>query len=66
MLTGNPSEDNINLEAEILSFYGRGSNKDTLIERDTIEHMLDENSMIRREPPEGPDRQVFFSSPPWI
>lgn len=66
MLTGNPSDDNINLEAEILSFYGRGSNKDTLIERDTIEHMLDENSMIRREPPEGPDRQVFFSPPPWI
>ncbi len=66
MLTGNPSDDNINLEAEILSFYGRGSNKDTLIERDTIEHMLDENSMIKREPPEGPDRQVFFSPPPWI
>jgi hypothetical protein len=66
MLTGNPSDDKINLEAEILSFYGRGSNRDTLIERDTIEHMLDENSMIKREPPEGPDRQVFFSPPPWI
>jgi len=66
MLTGNGADDNVNLETEILSFYGRGSNKDTLIERDTIEHMLDENSMIRREPPEGPDRQVFFSPPPWI
>jgi hypothetical protein len=66
MLTENSSDNNVNLETEILSFYGRGYNKDTLIERGTIEHMLDENSMIRREPPEGPDRQVFFSSPPWI
>ncbi len=60
MLIGNNSDDDNNLEAEILSFYGRGSNKDTLIERDRIEHMLDENLMIKREPPEVLDRQIFF------
>ncbi|RLA62830.1 MAG: hypothetical protein DRQ88_05455 [Epsilonproteobacteria bacterium] len=64
-LTGNLRDDNINLEAEILSFYGRGAKKDTLVERDTIEHMLDKHSMIHREPIEGPDRQVFFAPPPW-
>jgi hypothetical protein len=64
-LTGNPRDDNKLLEAEILSFYGRSSNAETLVERDTIEHMLDEHSMIRREPVEGPDRQVFFAPPPW-
>ena len=64
-LTGNPRDDNQLLEAEILSFYGRGSKKNTLVERDTVEHMLDEHSMIRRGPVEGPDRQVFFAPPPW-
>ena len=64
-LTGNQRDDNINLEAEILSFYGRGPKKNTLVERDTIEHMLDEHSMIKREPVEAPDRQVFFAPPPW-
>ena len=54
------------LEAEILSFYGRGSRKDAPIERTTIEHMLDSHSLIKRTAIEGGDRQVFFSTAPWI
>ncbi|MEE2743869.1 MAG: hypothetical protein VYD54_08180 [Bdellovibrionota bacterium] len=53
------------LEAEILSFYGRGSRKDAPIERTTVEHMLDGHSLIKRNAPEGGDRQVFFSTAPW-
>ena len=54
------------LEAEILSFYGRGSRKDAPIERTTIEHMLDSHSLIKRTAIEGGDRQVFFSTAPWV
>ncbi len=52
-------------EAEILSFYGRGSRKDAPIDRTTIEHMLDSHSLIKRTAIEGGDRQVFFSTAPW-
>ena len=52
-------------EAEILSFYGRGSRKDAPIDRTTIEHMLDSHSLIKRTATEGGDRQVFFSTAPW-
>ena len=54
------------LEAEILSFYGRGSRKDAPIERTTIEQMLDSHSLIKRTAVEGGDRQVFFSTAPWV
>jgi len=64
-LTGNPRDDDAHLETEILSFYGRGAGQDALIERTTIEQMLDTHSLIRRSPPEGGDRQVFFAPPPW-
>ena len=64
-LTGNEADDDTHLEAEILSFYGRGPRRDTHIEKTTIEHMLDTHSLIKRTPPEGGDRQVFFSPPPW-
>ena len=64
-LTDNPNDNNVHLETEILSFYGRGPGEDALIERTTIEEMLDTHSLIKRDLPQGGDQQVFFSSPPW-
>ena len=58
--------ENEPLEAEILSFYGRGARKDAPIERTTIEHILDTHSLIKRTALEGGDRQVFFSTAPWV